>query len=113
MKNYQEISIGARAEGGSSVDFNVGSWRAIRPVIDLNKCIHCMLCFLYCPDNSIMIVKESSRLNENPEIVGIDLNHCKGCGICKSVCPVKCITMIQENDALRKDKEAKERMVKG
>ena len=105
LKNKNEISVGARAEGGSSMEFNTGSWRAIRPNIELNKCIHCMLCFLYCPDNAVKIVKFSDRLGGNPEVIGIDIKHCKGCSICSSVCPVKCITMEKETDALKRDAE--------
>jgi len=107
LKNKDEISIGARAEGGSSAEFNTGSWRAMRPNINLNKCVHCMMCFLYCPDNAVKIIKVSDRQNGNPEVIGIDLKHCKGCSICSSVCPVKCITMDKETDALKKDAEGK------
>jgi 2-oxoacid:acceptor oxidoreductase delta subunit (pyruvate/2-ketoisovalerate family) len=105
LKNKNEISVGARAEGGSSVEFNTGSWRALRPNIELNKCIHCMLCFLYCPDNAVKIIKFSDKQGGNPEVIGIDIKHCKGCSICSSVCPVKCITMDKETDALKRDAE--------
>jgi len=111
LKGAKEISIGARVEGGNSRNFNTGSWRAIRPVIHLDKCINCMLCFLYCPDNAVLIVKEGKA--GNPEVIGVDLEHCKGCAICHSVCPVKCIDMIQEQEAIKKDKELKEKLVKG
>jgi len=107
LKNKNEISTGARAEGGSSLEFNTGSWRAIRPNIDTSKCIHCMLCFLYCPDNAVKIIKFSDKQGGNPEVVGIDIKHCKGCSICSSVCPVKCITMEKETDALKRDAQNK------
>ncbi|MEM4637569.1 MAG: 4Fe-4S dicluster-binding protein [Candidatus Woesearchaeota archaeon] len=94
-----EISTGAKAPGGSSEEFNTGTWRAIRPIIDTNKCIHCMLCYLYCPDNAVCILKESVKQNGNPEIIGIDLKHCKGCSICSQVCPVHCIKMVPEEEA--------------
>ncbi len=100
LKKYTEISEGARGEGGSSSEFNTGSWRATRPDINMNKCINCMLCFLYCPDNAITIKKEGK--DGKPEIIGIDLEHCKGCSICSQVCPVKCITMEKEEDAQKK-----------
>jgi pyruvate ferredoxin oxidoreductase delta subunit len=105
LKNKNEISVGARAEGGSSMEFNTGSWRALRPNIDTSKCIHCMLCFLYCPDNAVRIIKSSDKQGGNPEVIGVDLKHCKGCSICSSVCPVKCITMEKETDALKRDAE--------
>ncbi|GIU69274.1 MAG: pyruvate synthase subunit PorD [Candidatus Woesearchaeota archaeon] len=92
-----EISKGAKTEGGSSEEFNTGTWRALRPIIDKNMCINCMLCYLYCPDNSITIIKEGP--DGNPVIKGIDLKHCKGCSICSQVCPVHCIKMIPEEEA--------------
>ena len=101
LKNKEEISTGAQAVGGSSVDFNTGTWRAIRPIIDTSRCINCMLCFLYCPDNAVMIKKEGK--DGNPEVTGIDLKHCKGCSICSQVCPVHCIKMIPEEEGKRND----------
>ncbi len=100
LKKYTEISEGARGDGASSLQFNTGNWRAIRPDINTKKCINCMLCYLYCPDDAILIKKEGK--DGKPEIVGIDLEHCKGCSICSNVCPVKCITMDKEEDALKK-----------
>jgi pyruvate ferredoxin oxidoreductase delta subunit len=102
LKNKKEISIGAKTLGGSSIEFNTGSWRALRPTINTDKCINCMLCFLYCPDDAVLIDKISKK-DGNPKIIGIDLKHCKGCAICSSVCPVKCIAMVKETDALKTD----------
>jgi len=113
LKGAKEISIGARVEGGSSKNFNTGNWRANRPTIEMNKCIHCMMCYLYCPDNSIKIIKESAKQKGNPEVIGVDLDHCKGCAICSSVCPVKCITMMPEVEAAKKEKEKKGQLLKG
>jgi pyruvate ferredoxin oxidoreductase delta subunit len=113
LKGYKELSPGARVEGGSSVNFNTGSWRAMRPSIQLDKCINCMLCFLYCPDNSIKIIQVSDKQKGNPEVTGIDLDHCKGCGLCANVCPVKCIIMESETESVKKDKEKKNLITKG
>lgn len=64
-----------------------GRWRTFRPVIDLEKCIKCMRCWIYCPDAAIHIV------NEYPEI---DYDYCKGCGICAHECPADAIHMERE-----------------
>ena len=103
LMNKTEMSQGARADGGSSVEFNTGTWRAMRPIIEKDKCINCMLCYLYCPDNSITITKEGP--NSLPVLTGVDLKHCKGCSICAHVCPVKCIHMISEDEAKKGDKK--------
>ncbi|MGV8151428.1 MAG: 4Fe-4S dicluster-binding protein [Candidatus Woesearchaeota archaeon] len=101
LKNKNEISIGARAVGGSSQDFDTGTWRAMRPIIDKDKCINCMLCYIYCPDNALTILKEGK--DGNPILTGVDLKHCKGCSICSQVCPVHCIKMISEEEAKKND----------
>lgn len=63
-----------------------GTWRVFRPTIDLEKCIKCWRCWIYCPDAAI------SR-NSNPLI---DYEYCKGCGICATECPVDAITIERE-----------------
>jgi len=68
-------------EAGSSVEYLTGGWRTLRPLRDTEQCTHCMICWVYCPDSSI-IVKDS-------KVVAFDYDHCKGCGICAKVCPVK------------------------
>lgn len=71
-----------------SMNYNLtGAWRNIRPVIDLEKCIQCGICWKFCPDASILIE------NEYPVI---DYDYCKGCGLCAEECPTKCITMVEE-----------------
>lgn len=77
-------------EPGSADSYETGDWRSERPVFDAQKCIHCLICWVYCPDSSILVV--------NDKVTGIDYKHCKGCGICASECPpkVKAITMVSE-----------------
>ncbi len=65
--------------GGTSTGFLTGDWRAEKPVLDLDRCVHCMLCWLYCPDSAIRA--------SGGRVTGIDYDHCKGCGICAAVCP--------------------------
>ena len=38
---------------GWSRDNRTGSWRSVRPVVDLEKCTRCDLCWLYCPGGCI------------------------------------------------------------
>ena len=64
-----------------------GAWRSLKPIIDHGKCTKCGVCWIYCPEPSILI--------ENDRFV-IDYDYCKGCGICANVCPVKAISMIRE-----------------
>ena len=87
---WQDAAAGPFIPAGTSRQFPTGDWRQQQPQIDLDKCIHCMLCWLYCPDSSI--IASDGRIAE------IDLTYCKGCGICAEVCPPKAraIVMVPE-----------------
>jgi Pyruvate/2-oxoacid:ferredoxin oxidoreductase delta subunit len=49
------------------------------------KCIRCDLCFLLCPD--ISIIKAGN------DGYSIKTDYCKGCGICATACPRHVIEM--------------------
>jgi len=74
-------------EPGSSMWYKTGDWRAFRPVVDIEKCTGCLLCWIYCPEPAIV---------QKDKKVRVDYDFCKGCGICAEECPVKAITMIEE-----------------
>jgi pyruvate ferredoxin oxidoreductase delta subunit len=102
-KGWRELPLGAKIlDAGNSVEYETGSWRTFRPVVDKEKCNDCMFCWLFCPDASVYAEEEEMR--------GFDYVHCKGCGICAEVCPVDAIEMVLETE---KDKvEADERGIK-
>lgn len=88
-KGWKEIpEAGLILEAGNSVKYKTGAWRSQRPIRDKEKCIHCLLCWIYCPDTAIKV--------KDGKIKEIDYDYCKGCGICARECPVKCIEMEPE-----------------
>jgi pyruvate ferredoxin oxidoreductase delta subunit len=88
---WQDMTIGGEIyEGGTSALFKTGDWRTMTPVVNEEKCTHCMLCVPYCPDSSIPV--------SNGKRLEFDLDHCKGCGVCAKVCPTKAITMEKEGE---------------
>ena len=94
---WKDIPLGGLIEeAGCSVRNITGEWRAFRPIRDVEKCIHCMICWVYCPDSAI--------LAQDERMVGFDLDHCKGCGICAKVCPVTCIEMVEESEFAKQEK---------
>lgn len=78
-----EIPDNTSYEAGYLVTKNAG-WRNHRPVINKDKCVGCLQCYLHCPDG--VIFKKDGK-------VAIDYDFCKGCGICKRVCHVNAIEM--------------------
>ncbi len=93
LKGWRDIPIGGLIlEPGCAESYETGSWRTFRPVRDEEKCIHCLRCWIFCPDSSILV--------EDGKVVGFDYDHCKGCGICAYECPKKCtaITMVLESE---------------
>ena len=93
LKNWKEVPIGGIVDQpGSAMENKTGSWRVERPVWNEAKCIHCLRCWVFCPDMSINTV--------DGKMTGMNYDYCKGCGICAQVCPekVKAITMQPEQE---------------
>ena len=92
LNKWQEPSsidnypLGSTCKSDHLTSINAG-WRTYKPVIDQDKCIHCLRCFLVCPDGVI---------DKSEENLTIDYDYCKGCEICAYECPVKCIEMVKE-----------------
>jgi len=68
-----------------------GDWRVMRPDINLERCTHCWICFIHCPDGAI-----SLGPGDAPQI---DYGVCKGCLICAEECPVDAIETAREAGA--------------
>lgn len=89
-----EMAPAGLVEGGTAEGFITGGWRSERPVWHKEKCIHCLTCWVSCPDASIKIAQGE----KGTVVTGIDYDHCKGCGICVKECPdkIKALTLEAE-----------------
>lgn len=88
---WREIPrAGLITDVGNAMDYETGDWRSQRPVWSEEKCVHCLLCWVFCPDSAILV--------RDGKMVGFDFDHCKGCGICAVECPpkVRAIEMVSE-----------------
>ena len=93
---WYEILPGASVPATANFTVNkTGSWRTERPILNLDKCIHCLSCAQACNDNSILTQFGKDGLEK---VTGIDYDHCKGCAACVTVCPSKAIHMVPETE---------------
>jgi pyruvate ferredoxin oxidoreductase delta subunit len=101
MKTKEFAEKISRSEPGPGDGGKTGSWRVLRPVINLETCIPvkmnkkaCFNCWLYCPDSVV-----SKTI---PPVINFE--YCKGCGICAEECPAGAITMVDESTPIEEDK---------
>lgn len=95
LKRWKELPIGGLIlEAGNSVEYNSGSWSPQKLIWYPDRCIQCMLCWIYCPDASIKV--------EDGKVIGIDHYHCKACGLCITHCPTEpnSLELIMEEESL-------------
>ena len=64
---------------GNSPERKTGSWRQFRPVLTVEKCTRCWICFVRCPEAAI-----SLDAHDYPTV---DYDECKGCLLCVHECP--------------------------
>ncbi|HSB38951.1 MAG TPA: 2-oxoacid:acceptor oxidoreductase family protein [Gaiellaceae bacterium] len=94
---YLEAPIGGTIlEPASSVvrDLSI-SREGFLPALELEKCVHCGLCDIVCPDLCFVWEVEP---DEAVRLRGIDYRYCKGCRKCTEVCPTGALTEIREEE---------------
>jgi pyruvate ferredoxin oxidoreductase gamma subunit len=74
--------------GATSALRTTEGWRVSRPVIDLDRCTRCFLCFALCPEGAIRLDAASYPV--------VDYDHCKGCLVCVTECPPHAIAEVRE-----------------
>ncbi|RLF52187.1 MAG: ferredoxin [Thermoplasmata archaeon] len=86
MKKYDVVTTLSYPKTGAMG--KTGTWRIFRPILNKDKCVKCLRCWIFCPEGAI--------IRKDDDSVEIDYNYCKGCGICARECKVKAITMERE-----------------
>ena len=82
LLTWKEMPIaGMVVEAGNSDSYKTGGWRTYKPIHDDAKCVHCLRCWILCPDSAIVV--------KDGKWVAFNYDHCKGCGICARECPTK------------------------
>ena len=87
---WHELTVGnVIVEPGNAREYKTGDWRSMHPVFDKARCIKCGVCWMFCPDNSVVQGEDG--------VYGPDLDFCKGCGICARECWPGAIRMEEES----------------
>ena len=86
-KKLADYPLGPCCPSAHIVGINAGM-RTFRPVIDHDKRVHCLRCFLVCPEGTID--KSEDQLQ---------IDYCNGCGVCAPECKVGAITLVTETAA--------------
>jgi pyruvate ferredoxin oxidoreductase gamma subunit len=77
--------------GATSALRTTAGWRVSRPVIDLDRCTRCFVCFVLCPEGAIHLDAANYPV--------VDYDHCKGCLVCVTECPPQVIAGVREPQA--------------
>lgn len=91
---------GAVTNPGNAILKNLSISRAgALPHLELEKCVHCGLCDVVCPD--LCFVWETVPAENGSQAVhlmGIDYHYCKGCLKCVDTCPTDALAEATETE---------------
>jgi 2-oxoacid:acceptor oxidoreductase delta subunit (pyruvate/2-ketoisovalerate family) len=91
LKPWSALPVGGTVVRDDALQPETGGWRTgLKPQADLNACVNCLLCWLYCPDSAVVL--------EGTTLAGFDERYCKGCEICAEICPVNAIEMVADEN---------------
>lgn len=87
---WPDVEIGCDVhKPGNSSEFLTGNWRTGGyPLMDVEKCIACGICWIMCPEMAFQKNTDNSFTWSG--------DYCKGCGICVTTCPKKALSMEEE-----------------
>jgi len=91
LSEWRELPIGGAVRPADAPRLRTGGWRTgLKPAVELERCVNCLLCWLYCPDSAVTL--------DGTTFTGFDLAYCKGCELCAEVCPTHAITMVEDDE---------------
>ena len=88
------------AQPGSTIWNDVSSARSgFVPAFNRERCIHCALCDMVCPDFCLVWEKGEEGGRFERELTGVDYRYCKGCMRCVESCPASAMLKKAETAA--------------
>ena len=96
LPRSNELEGGGAIVPGAAPRNRTAGWRTgLKPRADLDVCVNCKLCWVYCPDSAVLV--------RDGIFTGFDYDVCKGCEVCAEMCPVGAIEMVPEATPLPAD----------
>jgi len=91
---------GILSEPGNTVWNDVSAARSgFLPAFNRERCIHCALCDVVCPDFCLVWEKGEEGGRFERELTGVDYRYCKGCLRCVESCPASAMLKKAETAA--------------
>jgi len=88
LRTYRDWPIAPISRPTPGASGLTGTWRTFRPVIREERCVKCLMCWLFCPEGAIYVGEEGQPV--------VNYDYCKGCGVCASECRHGAIEMVRE-----------------
>ena len=86
---------------GSSIWNDLSSARSgFLPAFNRERCIHCALCEMVCPDLCLVWENGEKGGRFQRELTGVDYRYCKGCLRCVETCPASAMLKKAETAGL-------------
>jgi len=103
---YETAPIGGiLATPGNTVSNNLAASRmGCLPIFELEKCIHCGICDMVCPDYCLVF---KPAANQEIHLQGIDYRYCKGCLRCVESCSTGALRRKKEMPGLAEQQRVK------
>jgi len=106
-KEFEVLEGVGRAEGDLPVVRPEPAWNDLSasrtgslPVFNRERCIHCGVCDLVCPDFCLVWDDGEKGGRFERELMGVDYRYCKGCLRCVESCPASAMTKKAETPGL-------------
>jgi len=86
---------------GSSIGNDLSAARSgFLPAFNRERCIHCALCDMVCPDLCLVWEQGEPGGRFQRELTGVDYRYCKGCLRCVETCPASAMLKKAETAGL-------------
>jgi pyruvate ferredoxin oxidoreductase gamma subunit len=96
-----DLAPAAFVETGSSIWNDLSVARSgFLPAFNRERCIHCALCEMVCPDGCLAWEEGEKGGRFQRELTGVDYRYCKGCLRCVESCPASAMLKKAETPGL-------------